>query len=66
MKKHQNSDGYFLLEVIITLSVVTFFITGILIVTLEASSAVKKTRKKVEQIIERRNVLSAEQYGSND
>ena len=66
MKEHQNNDGYFLLEVIITLSVVTFFITGILTVTLEASSAVIKTKKRVEQIIERRNVLSAEQYGGND
>ncbi len=66
MKNHRNNDGYFLLEVVAALSIIIFFMTGILTVILGASSVVIKTRKRVEQIIEHRNIRAAGQYSSNE
>ena len=66
MKHNGNNKGYFLLEVVAVLSVITFFMTGILIGVLGASSAVIKTRRRVEQILEHRNVHAEERYSSNE
>lgn len=62
MKHTPAHDGFFLLDAVISLAVITVFIISILVFILGAFASVIKTRKTAERIIQERNIYAASVY----